>query len=275
MSANNSVPGGGKKATRRKSDKVQSSSKESRVQRKVLPFDISNGKTLFKKYECIEYNSQSHNAWLEVQVLMVREDGAIMIDLKDKYFFTVQEQKEKFRKGSRQPWQIDTELQYYSLTQGGWVDCTVTLLRDIDNAVQINIKAEYWMLEDEQEEKLRLPIYEVSDEVVWEVGKLLKMEPPQYKQGERRLEELLENEPDHTSALECLAALRRDHYGDYSGAEKLYRQALDENPFELKVLSDFGDLLKAMGNKSEGEQVHQRWRKVRDKVKDIEEETAG
>merc|ERR1712129_134233 len=114
-------------------------------------------------------------------------------------------------------------------------------------------------------------LYDKSDEIVWETSKMLEAEPPDTRGAEQKLKQLLQEEPDHTLAMESLAALVRDYYGDLSGAEELYRRALNENPFELKVLSDYGDLLKVLGKKGEADEMHQRWRKVRDKLKEIED----
>lgn len=239
---------------------------------KARPLDVSNGKALYKKYDNIEYNSITQGAWLEVQVIMVREDGAIMIDLKDRYWFDLQEQSGKFREGGRKPWLVESELQYYSQTQGGWVDCTVVNRNMADNTIQISCKEHYWMSVAEQDEKLRMPLYDRSDEVVWEAGKMLKQDPADCKGSEQKLRQLLQDEPDHTLAMESLANLLRDWHLDFGGAEVLYRRALNENPFEIKVLSDFGDLLKVLGKKPEAEEIHQRWRKVRDKMKEIEDE---
>lgn len=256
---------------------LNSDSKESKNRKapsKAKPLDVSNGKALFKKYQNIEYNSVTQGAWLDVQVIMVREDGAIMIDLKDRFWFDPEEQKTKFRDGGRKPYLLDSELQYFSSTQGGWVDCIV--VNQNKDGVQINIKENYWMSVAEQDEKLRLPLYDRSDEVVWESGKLLKMEPPDCRQAEQKLRTLLQEETDLTLAMETLATLLRDYYQDYTGAEELYQRALNDNPFEIKVLSDFGDLLKFRGRAKEAEEMHQRWRKVRDKMKEIEDEmTAG
>jgi len=239
---------------------------------RARPLDVSNGKALFKKYDNIEYNSVTQGAWLEVQVIMVREDGAIMIDLKDRYWFDVQEQASKFREGGRKPWLVESELQYYSQTQGGWVDCTVVNRNPSDNSIQISCKEHYWMGVAEQDEKLRMPLYDRSDEIVWESGKMLKQDPPDCRGAEEKLKQLLLDEPDHTLAMESLANLLRDWHQDYAGAEELYRRALNENPFEVKVLSDFGDLLKVLRKKTEADEIHQRWRKVRDKMKEIEDE---
>lgn len=244
-------------------------------QPKHVPLDVSNGKARFKKYQNVEYNSITQGAWLEVQVITVNRDGCIMIDLKDGYWFTVEEQWQKFRDGSRKAWLVDSELEYWSVTHASWTPCVVIDRNPQDNSIQIDIKKGYWMSVAEQDEKLRLPLYDKGDEIVWKTGKMLAAEPPDVAGAEKMLRKLLQEAPDHTLAMESLAAILRDYFGDLDGAEDLYRQALNENPFELKVLSDLGDLLLVRGQEKEAEEMHQRWRKVREKLKDIENELAG
>jgi len=239
---------------------------------KHVPLDVSNGKARFKKYQNIEYDSVTQGAWLEVQVIMVREDGGIMIDLKDRYWFDVDEQWKKFREGSRKAWLVDSELEYWSVSNQGWTRCSVCDRNPQDNSIQIDIKKGYWMSVAEQDEKLRLPLYDGGDEIVWKTGRMLQADPPDVSGAEKMLRKLLQEASDHTLAMESLAAILRDYFGDLPGAEALYRQALNENPFELKVLSDLGDLLRVQGQESEADEMHKRWRKVRDKLKDIEEE---
>merc|ERR1719210_1381516 len=64
---------------------------------KPKPMDVSNGKALYAKYAKCFYNSVSLGKWVEATVIMVNENGEIMIDTKEEYWFSVQEQQEKFR----------------------------------------------------------------------------------------------------------------------------------------------------------------------------------
>jgi len=262
-----------KKRNSKEAKAKQSNSKDLKAEPpKAKPLDVSGGKALFKKYQNIEYNSITQGAWLEVQVIMVNEDGAIMIDLKDRYWFGIEEQRLKFREGSRKAWLEGSELEYLSTTHNSWTPCMVVERNEKDNSIQIDIKKGYWMSVAEQDKKLRLTLYDASDIIVWETGKMLQEDPPDPHKAEQKLRELLQEEPDHTLAMESLAAILRDYFDDLAGADELYRRALNENPFELKVLSDFYDLLRVQGHAAEAEEMYQRWRKVRDKLKDIEED---
>lgn len=233
--------------------------------------DVSNGKALYYKYQPLQYNSITQGNWIDVEVIMVREDGAVMIDLKEGYWFTVEEQKSRFRARARKTYAPDTELQYHSVTQGGWVDCSVIRVNAKDQSIMINLKENYWMSVAEQDEKLRLPCYDKFDELVWDASKLLDRDPPDREGAERKYLEVLQTEPDHIGSMLRLAELLADR-GDLQGAEARWREVLNENPFEEKALSDLGDLLKIIGGAEEAKQLHKRWKRVRDKLKEIEEE---
>lgn len=234
------------------------------------PLDISNGKAVFKKHQHIQYNSITQKKWIDVQVIFVREDGAVCIDLKDRHYFSVEDQKTKFRE-HRRCWHVNDELQYKSASHGNvWMDCVVVALSPKDDSVQISCKAGYWMDVEEQDEKLRLPVFGSSNVAAWEAEELLKKSPPRYEEAAQKLRTVLEDEPDHTQAMQQLATLLRDYYKDYAGAEELYRKVLDENPYDSLVLSDLSDLLKYVGKKDEGKEIRERWRKVWDKLRDLQ-----
>mmetsp|Transcript_31386 Transcript_31386/g.67443 ORF Transcript_31386/g.67443 Transcript_31386/m.67443 type:complete len:265 (-) Transcript_31386:525-1319(-) len=234
--------------------------------------DVSNGKALFRKHGFVQYNSVTQGTWVDAEVIFVREDGSIMIDLKDGHWFSVADQRSKFREGRRKAWAIGTELQYFSLTQGGWTDCTVTNLNPADHAVMINIKAEYWMSVDEQDQKLRLPCLDKYDELIYEASRLLERDNPDVASAEQRYREVLKAESDHVVALEAMAVLHMNHRSDLAMAENYFRKALDENPWSLRTLTDLGDILKVTRRAEEGKRLHKRWRKVRDRLKELEED---
>jgi len=242
------------------------------VKAKVKGLDVSNGKAWFAKHSFVQYNSVTQNTWVDAEVIFVREDGSIMIDLKDGHWFSVEDQRTKFRDGRRKAWAVGTELQYFSVTQGGWTDCTVTAMNPQDRSIQINIKADYWMQVDEQAQKLRAPCVDKTDELVYEAGHLLERSVPDAAGAEEKYREVLKMEPDHVAALEGLAVLMMNFRSDLEASEDLFRQALVENPWSLRALTDLGDILKVTQRLDEARKLHKRWRKVRDRLKDLEEE---
>lgn len=234
--------------------------------------DVSNGKARFAKHSLVLYNSVTQGTWVDAEVVFIREDGAIMIDLKDGHWFSVEDQRSKFKEGGRKPWAVGTELQYFSVTQGGWTDCTVTAMNPQDRSIQINIKADYWMQVDEQDQKLRAPCVDKFDELVHEAEHLLKRSPPDVAGAEKKYRDVLKVDTEHVAALEGLAVLYTNFIGDLEIAEDLFRKALDENPWSSRALTDLGDILKVTRRSDEGKKFHKRWRKVRDRLKELEEE---
>jgi len=235
------------------------------------PLDVSNGKALFLKGQKVQYKSVTQGTWVDAEVVMVREDGAVMIDLKDRHWFEVADQMAKFRARPRRLFDTGMDVQYFSVTQGGWTDCIVSDYRE-DGAVQISIKDNYWMKVPEQDEKLRAPCFDRCDELVWEAEKLMRKTPPECHAAEEKYREALQLDPDHVTSMLGLAALLRDYFGELVEAEQLFRAVLEESPFDLTALSDLGDLLKVVGRGEDAKQLHKKWWKVRDRLKELEED---
>lgn len=269
----------GKQPAARKSVKQsnQSVSKASSVPEiepapKPQPLDLSNGKALYKKYDKCFYNSVSLGKWVEATVIMVNEDGCVMIDTKEEYWFSIEEQVEKFKAGQT-CYQVGEHVQYKSVTQNCWIDCKVIVMDPQNYAIQVSVKENHWMKVKEQEEKVRYPVKPGIEETLWEAGKVLEKKVPDVDSAEKTYRQVLKNEDDNVKALYGLAVLLRDFRNDYHAARRIFLQALEESPYDMKVLSDYADLNLVLGARSEAEELYDRLAKVRAKLREFEEET--
>lgn len=240
---------------------------------KPKPMDVSNGKALFAKHSKCQYNSISLGKWVDATVTMVDPDGQIMIDIKDNCWFTVEEQKEKFRDMPHKcPWSVGDLVQYKSVTQNCWVACKIIAVDPNTGSVQIDVKEKYWMKVEEQEQKLRPHMLVPTDELIWEAGQLLDKDFPDVAGAEAKLQKVLDLEDDNTKAMDVYAILLRDHRADHGQAEAMYKEALLHNPFDVKILSDYSDLLIFHGRPEEAKPMQELMQKVRVKLKEFEDE---
>lgn len=238
---------------------------------KPQPLDVSNGKSIFKKYDKCYYNSVSLGKWVEAVVIMVNEEGAIMIDTKEEYWFSVEEQLEKFKVGQKS-YQVGEHVQYKSVTQNCWIDCKVIVVDPQNSAIQVSVKENHWIKVREQEEKIRYPVKAGVEEALWEAGRLLEKSVPEVESAEKKYRQVLRQEDDNVKALYGLAVLLRDFRNDFKAAKKVFVEALDESPYDMKVLSDYADLALVLGMKSEAEELYDRLLKVRAKLREFEED---
>jgi len=242
------------------------------VSAKPKPLDVSNGKALYKKYERCYYNSASLGKWVDACVIMVNESGEVMIDTKEEYWFTIEEQQEKFKAIGHKSYRVGESVQYNSVTQHAWLDCKVIVVDPVNHAIQVSVKENHWIKVPEQEEKVRYPVRPGIEELLWEAGRLLEKEPPDPDLAERKYRKVLEKEDDNVKAMEGLAILLRDYKKDFQGAEGIYIQALEESPYEMKALSDYADLIMFQGRREAAEDLYSRLAKVRAKLRDFDEE---
>jgi len=237
----------------------------------VKPLDVSNGKALFKKYDDVYYNSVSLGAWVEATVIMINALGHIMIDTKEEYWFPLEEQREKIRLCGFKPYQVGENVQYDSVTQHAWLDCKVIVVDPVDHSIQVSVKENYWVKVAQQTDKVRYPVRPGSDELIWQAGRMLKKTPPDVDAAERKYRKVLEKEEDHVKALEGLALLLRDYRGNYLQAEAFYKRAVEESPYEMKVLSDYADMCLVQGRDDLAEELYDRLRRIRAKLREFDE----
>jgi len=237
----------------------------------VKPLDISNGKALFLKYDNVYYNSASLGKWVEATVIMINEQGHIMIDTKEEYWFPLDEQREKIRPCGFKPFQVGEHVQYDSLTQHAWLDCKVIVVDPVDHSIQVSVKEHSWIKVAQQGDKVRYPVRPGFEELIWQAGRMLKKNPPEVDTAERKYRKVLVQEEDNIKALEGLALLLRDYRGDYSQAEACYETALEESPYEMKVLSDYADMCLVQGRDGLAEDLYGRLRRVREKLREFDE----
>eukprot|EP00930_Biecheleria_cincta_P028721 TRINITY_DN20029_c0_g1_i1.p1 TRINITY_DN20029_c0_g1~~TRINITY_DN20029_c0_g1_i1.p1 ORF type:complete len:720 (-),score=114.06 TRINITY_DN20029_c0_g1_i1:301-2460(-) len=113
---------------------------------------------LYTTGEHCMFFSRSMGKWVPCRIKACRGDGAVELDVKPGCWLSAAEQAEQLSQETTfKPapmFQVGEALEYDSASQGAWIPCMVAKARD-DGAVQIDVKADYWITATEQTRKLK------------------------------------------------------------------------------------------------------------------------
>lgn len=103
------------------------------------------------------FRSITHSRWMDAVVENMREDGAIMVDVKQDQWITPEEQEMRVRRLGAPIFREGEYVQYMSPSWGAWIDGEVVAEREKDGAVMLDVREGQWLGIEEQLAKLRYP----------------------------------------------------------------------------------------------------------------------
>lgn len=249
-----------------------------KLSNKAVLASKKNSVAIFRKWQRVQYWSTSHECWVNAVVVAVRSDGAVQIDVKDSFWISLEEQTGKLRIPQREAYEVNTRLDKCN-DRGEWEECRVLDVHEDEQSIKIDIEPETWYSMEAQTSIFRPHCPGEAEVLMWKAEMLVREKVgiwgPKTSLSPEILGSMadlyataLHRSPHNVRCMDFLAEVRCEQ-GRIEDAETLYEQALDEDPFDLKVLSDFQELLKGKGEKVKAKNLAKREVTIKDRLRDL------